>query len=933
MKIRNRPILAGLAASSLLACGAPPSPVKSGPVVSVKPQESAVATPTQKPPALRRDPHAGPLGEKASIVKWGIGVEVKAPAGVSILEPDDLHPPPGDRSLLAIVVTELLWLDDGNLVIGLGDGSVTAVDRDQKRLWTVGFRGAVRGLVSTEQGQIAVTTDAGVVALVSPEGKVRWERQIMADDLTPVRLGPKGLLLVAGPRGVLAFSPEGELVFSHAASLPSDICCDKDPKTAFSVDASTGRVKAKDLDFGIDDPHIPIPSPEPSFSFSYEKVFPDGVFSLLASGPDELYGIAVAGDKKYEVVRLKDGKVKRIPIPQRSARAEVVDEETKKRERPRLDIDGIVNGPNGNPWLLARRVFDPEPGQMYWGAPAASQLLELKGDSVRERNDLQKEFEDNPATTSSGTMMVAAREGTANLFCYGYDSGHGCGLWEKSGFRPVESKNKVISVNRVGDKTMVVTDARQVFRLDGASLVPVESPKGALYGTFAVAGTGDADRWFVSGPSAMVFHEVQGKTTPIPTPSTFEGGLVVRAPNDAWTEYGAMHWDGNRWSTIWGAPSGKVVLRGANEVWVGGAKGIFRGIPSSLTPVRVPAAKSADEGALAEAPPLTLGATLAGYAVARTSLVVKGGEPVTKGKRIAVARDGTIWLETWDRLVEVDAEGKATLLRDDEKRISFDRWFFPEARGRGILSHRERESEAFNERDTLLKLEDGKTAPADVLLLHQDVVAIDGNGSGVTWILGTTGAGSPWSAKSSRPFELAPHALVRAEDKGKFLPVLGLPSANFVDLAVSPDGGAFFVGALNAGPTGEGILFHARGRLGAEGATRYRAPATLFGVAAIANDEAWAVGAAGAILHVKGGGVTRYTLPSGEWLRAVVGSGPNDVWIGGDGGTLIHWNGRELQPVDHGLGAHAAFTGLAISRGTLWAVSPSGIVRIAKSRG
>jgi hypothetical protein len=180
-----------------------------------------------------------------------------------------------------------------------------------------------------------------------------------------------------------------------------------------------------------------------------------------------------------------------------------------------------------------------------------------------------------------------------------------------------------------------------------------------------------------------------------------------------------------------------------------------------------------------------------------------------------------------------------------------------------------------------------------------------------------------------REHELSAHALVRAGEGG-FRPVLGLPSATFCDVAAAPDGGAWFAGALNPGPTGEGILFHAQGRLGSEATARFRAPAALLAVTAFGPDEAWAVGAAGTVIHVVRGAVTRYTLASRAWLRAVAGTGPGDVWIGGDGGTLLHYDGRELHAVSHPLGARAALTGLAISRGALWAVGPSGILRITK---
>ena len=86
------------------------------------------------------------------------------------------------------------------------------------------------------------------------------------------------------------------------------------------------------------------------------------------------------------------------------------------------------------------------------------------------------------------------------------------------------------------------------------------------------------------------------------------------------------------------------------------------------------------------------------------------------------------------------------------------------------------------------------------------------------------------------------------------------------------------------------------------------------------------------IVHVRAGVVERFAIASGEWLRSVVAVGPDDVWIGGDGGTLLHHDGRAPRPVAHGLDAHASITGLAAAKGVIWAVGPSGIVKLTGRR-
>jgi len=104
-----------------------------------------------------------------------------------------------------------------------------------------------------------------------------------------------------------------------------------------------------------------------------------------------------------------------------------------------------------------------------------------------------------------------------------------------------------------------------------------------------------------------------------------------------------------------------------------------------------------------------------------------------------------LWVEAWDQLVEVDTVGKTTVIDKEEKRIAFDRWFYPEGQGRGIFTHRERESEDFNTRDELRQFTDGKSVKSDVHLDGHDIVAISGNATGATWILGSIAANSPYS--------------------------------------------------------------------------------------------------------------------------------------------------------------------------------------------
>jgi hypothetical protein len=297
--------------------------------------------------------------------------------------------------------------------------------------------------------------------------------------------------------------------------------------------------------------------------------------------------------------------------------------------------------------------------------------------------------------------------------------------------------------------------------------------------------------------------------------------------------------------------------------------------------------------------------------VERVSFALGKGEALSAGRSLSAAPDGTLWILGADRLAEI-TQGKAEILRKlpagQRARAAF-----VEAKGKGLLLDDE----------GVLRLDEGRAAPAEVQLDRHDLTALAGDPRGATWIIG-----SPTERRVGGSLELAPHALVRA---GSTLqPVLGLPAAAYTDVAATPDGGAFFAGARSPGVVGEGVLLQVRGRLGAGGAVRHRAFAALLAVSAASAEEAWAVGAAGVVLRARGSEATHLLLPSREWLRSVLALAPDDVWIGGDGGTLLHWDGKELHPVNHPLGNNASFTGLAAARGAVWVVGPAGILRIRK---
>lgn len=885
------------------AC-APPAPQTPSTPVSVP---SAAPAPAD-PPAPKRAPNVGPRGEVATLK--GSRVLLSLPGGERFIEPEELHPPSGDPSIIGIDPTAVLYLDDGTLLVGAGDGTVSALDGDGHRRWSIGFRGAVGSLAPAGEGLVAVTTHLGVIALLATTGKLRWERQVAAERLGPVTVGPDNLLLTSGARGLYALTPRGDLAFTHAAYIVRQCCDDKEPP---AVEVQGDVISAHGMKLRAGDRHPPIPSLAPSFALRFEKKLNDDVVSLLAVGPSEILALVKRDKDSYEVVRADGGPAMRARVPSRVGKAEKDQEEPKKPARKAwLWSDLLVQGPNGTPWIIGRKMWSPESARPFRYGPglASGQVLEMSGSAFREKNDLPAAFAE--AMFEAHNPAEIDQAGAPNVFCFGAT----CGAFDGGRVHAIETPSEVVTLYRVGGATWISTKGGPWFRVEGHRLVPIAKPIDPA--PRSLAGANERDLWAVTDGDFTLSHADGAGWTVVGVPTMVESGLVYRAPDDVWSRNGRAHWDGKAWSMVYGAPdAGNVIARGPSDVWLGGQGGLWRSVAPGPSPVRLAAPAYADEGALPPPPPLSLEAPETGYLVERVTVAVAGGEALASANNVVASPGGRLWMLTRTRIVEVEEDGKGTTVQTGEW-ASFSRMARPTGKGRGILL----------ERDAIFEIDGKERSPAEVQLDRQNMVAVDAVANGPTWFVGAFWhhLGERWMP---RAYEHSAHALVRDGDRAR--PVLGLPSAAWCDVAAAPDGGAWFAGAQSPGPMGEGILVHARGRLGAEGTTLYRAPATLLAVTAPVAGEAWAVGAAGAVIHVQGSTVTRHTLPSGAWLRAAASAGSADVWLAGDDGTLLHYDGRALRSITHPLGPRAAFTGLAFSRGALWAVSPSGILKITRT--
>lgn len=915
------------------------------------PPPITVPLPKPAPPAReqRGDPARGPNGERAEIA--GRRVTITLPSGATErIEPGELHAEPGDPSLRGLGPTAALFLSTGALMVGASDGTIHVLGGDRRRRASLGLRGAIRGLSAAGEGLVAATTDLGVMALLTSEGRLRWERSVTGEPLGAplVVMGKEGqvrAVLSASERAVFAVAPSGEHLFSHASpqlasqrvppSSNDDWAGYKRPTQVphgappvLSIEGDMVRAGAN-LRFRLDDPHPEAPSLTPVFPLTFRRVLPGTVTSLLAGGPGEVWALVRKAtstgeaepllppfvspfdrpaheSERYELVHVEGSRVTRLPVPHQGARKEIFLAGTKRREAGSFWIDGLTPGPGGRPWILARRISqeaspggsDGDNGPQY----GAGQVLEIRGSAVRER--------DAADALRTGFFEHIVYEPIAagrGLFCFG-SKAPVCAAVGEGTPRLLPSPGRVVAVAEVGRSSVLLTSAGELHRRVGDQYTSLAAPEGGVL--YAVGGASEADLW---GEVGEPFHVVRfdgREWARVPLPADVPNGFVARATDDVWTGNGQARWDGQRWSRVFGAaPASAVVAVSRDEVWLGG-EGLWRGTAPGPAAVQLPVAR--EEASPAAATPLILGPPALRYSVQRTRLPLGKGEDLASANHVSAAPDGSVWLQRWDRLVEV-SEGRARSLRE-VRRHDLGRWAQPEGKGRGHLI----------ERGSLRRLD--RADAEEVQLDRHRAVALHTSAQGITWLVGTPE--SPSYAEPN-PYEHSPHALVVAG--GAPRPVLGLPSAAYCDVAATEDGGAWFAGGLSPGPSGEGILFHARGRLGVDSAARIRAPATLFAVAALGADEAWAVGAAGTIVHVRGAAIRRLTLPSGAWLRAVFAATPDDVWIGGDAGTLVHYDGQSFQPVAHPLGPGATITAIAMTGGVVWVVGPSGILRIRKS--
>ena len=104
----------------------------------------------------------------------------------------------------------------------------------------------------------------------------------------------------------------------------------------------------------------------------------------------------------------------------------------------------------------------------------------------------------------------------------------------------------------------------------------------------------------------------------------------------------------------------------------------------------------------------------------------------------------------------------------------------------------------------------------------------------------------------------------------------------------------------------------------------------LEAVAAASNGDVWLAGDGALFVSKQGGPLTRVATHDHDDYRGLAIRGPDDIWIATDAreigaaGTLLHWNGKELERFDH-LAPDGLHGVAVLPSGEVWAVGPEGV--------
>jgi hypothetical protein len=815
-------------------------------------------------------------------------------------------------------------LSSGDVVVGFADGALLGLDPGGHPRFQTSLRGAVWQMEVRRSGEIVVITDRGVVADLAPSGELLWEHHVVSGALSMPTLFSDGELAVLSADAALHLFARHGAPLGHAplAYQPSTGGRASIRRAGERVIVANHRGIAE---VSLGAPLVVPLAVTPTSAYRVEPVtlpVAGPVSSVVALGPGDVWalagGLRLRGSQEQPSLVHLDGRrwEKLGPIKHAFAKeifqgGAALDGHPAQPEKGEFNVRMLARSPRGTLLALGARDVD------LWGGGDAPDdvsnlrapcVLERRGGAFQERRELFESFRGVTRGWSTGArpLRYAVSAGGVERICVS----DACVRVAPSGAAErVPMPHGVRALGYAGE-TLWTSGTRSEqdrglrrgdqLMLDG---LPVAEK---------IWASGERDVWALAETGSqrtLLYHHDGEKLTAWQAPLDELSELWGTGPDDVWAvgRYGAVRFDGRRWERVVGLPGELVSISGSSrgDVWIGSNTGLWHVTPAASVESTVEVTVALPRATTAPIAELAVAGVDAAYRLERASWPIDGAPALRSALSVATAR-GALWFADAQRIVEV-AGGAARVIHEGERGCV--RCAAPLLAGEGALLGRD-----------LIALRGGKPTPAPTGIPELRALAV--TPSGRLWLVAASGDDG------------LPHVALRTERGLRLFP--GVPAASYLDVAVRAEDDVWIAGSMGpasdeGAATGEGVLLHFDGRA----FTRHRGPGgALLAVAPAGPGEAWAVGAAGSVVHASAAGTTAYRVGGVPVLRAVAAAAPDDVWIAGSGGTLLRFDGRTLRRVDTAAaGRDAAFTAIVPpGKEPGWVVGPAGIFRVVAAR-